>query len=98
LTPPPHSSYYSRMMVVELLNIHRKDIPLHYRREFTGDAVFELMNRRIQTPVEFVLERKPLGATEVRVHILEAIEYPLLPIIRDLKTFIIDLDAKGRLP
>jgi hypothetical protein len=86
------------MIVVELLNLHRKDIPLHYRKEFTGEAVLDLMNRKIQAPVEFVVERKPFGAAEVRVQVLGAVEYPLLPIIRDLKIYIADLDSRGQLP
>ena len=86
------------MKVLELVNLHRKYIPLYYRKEFTGDAVFELMNRRMERPVEFVVEKKPFGGVDVSVHILADIEYPIVPLINGLKTYIADLESKGKLP
>jgi hypothetical protein len=87
------------MKVVALKDITRKDLTIHYRREFTGSAVFECLDKKMREKrLEFVLEHSPTGSVEVRVNFIDEIEYPLLPIIKSLKLYISDLDRKGQLP
>ena len=86
------------MKVVEIKNVQRKDIPLHYRRVFTGNAMLEHIGGDEPSRIEFALERQPLGKTSVRVEIKDAINYPLVPAIRVLSEHIKSLDAQGQLP
>ena len=87
------------MKVLEIRNIEKKDIPLHYRNEYSGNAVLEYGPHKVpeEKPVEFVLEKSASGEVEVRVQLLEQINYPLLPAIRLLKSHILELDREGKL-
>ena len=87
------------MKVVELSNLCRKISELHYRKEFTGSAVLESLNSsRIEIPVEFVYELDAIGTADIRVKLLEDIDYPLLPILKSIKSLIQQMDKKGQLP
>jgi chitinase len=87
-------------MVQAIENITKKHMLISYREEFHGDAVLELRkNGSPQTcKIEFSLELTPLGSKNIRVQFLENLEYPLIPVIRELKTHITELDRSGRLP
>jgi hypothetical protein len=85
--------------IVELINLDKKDIPLHYRNEYSGTAVFKTKtNDRIEKKVGFVLERHATGEKEIEIDFLDDIEYPLLPLTNELKQHILELDKKGKLP
>ncbi len=86
------------MKIVELTNILRKDSHIYYRREFKADAVIEMMAQTRNVPIEFVLEQTPLGSTEISATIVEDLEYPVVPIIAQLKTHILDMNRRGELP
>ncbi len=87
------------MKVLEIRNIEKKDIPLHYRNEYTGKAVLEYGPHKVpeEKGVEFILERSATGHIEVSVNLLDTINYPLLPAIKLLKNHILDLDREGKL-
>lgn len=87
------------MQVVELTDVVRRETPLHYRRTFTATAMlsrgaFEPEPKRI----EFVLEQSPLGSIDVRVTLLDDIDYPLVPAIAAIKAHIRELHEDGDLP
>lgn len=86
------------MKIVDLANVSRKQTHLYYRREFKADAAIEIMQQTRNVPVEFVLEHKPTGAIDVSVVIVDDVDYPLVPIVNGLKTYILDLDKRGVLP
>ncbi len=86
------------MNVVNIINIRRKDIPLHYREEFTGSAV--LRNRKLEEnkiKMEFSLERTPFGTKQVEVKFPIAPDFPVLPAIKPLKEYILKLEMEGKL-
>ncbi len=86
------------MRIIEIKNILKKDIPLHYRNEFSGSIVYETINSKPEEKkVEFILERSASGKIDVNINLLEEIDYPLIPAIRTLKEYILDLDKKGKL-
>lgn len=93
-----HRHYNSRMKIVDLTNILRKETHIYYRREFKADAVFEIMQQIKSIPVEFVLEHKPTGAVDVSATIIDDIDYPVMPFVTELKLFIAALDKRGALP
>jgi hypothetical protein len=84
--------------VLEIKNIVRKDFPIYYRRLYVGDAVVELINRSVETPIEFQIEHMPTGRIEISVTFQKTVDYPLVPLVKELKNFISVLDSGGKLP
>jgi hypothetical protein len=84
--------------IIEINNIVRKDVPIYYRRLYSGNAVLELINQPVETPVEFQIEHKPTGQTEINVSFPKKPDYPLVPLVKELKNFIGALDSDGKLP
>lgn len=86
------------MEVLDIKNIVRKDIPLHYREEFTGLAVFN--NKRLETSenkIEFSLERTPFGTKEVDIKFPAAPDFPVISAIKNLKKYILSIEKEGKL-
>ena len=86
------------MKIVEIKDLERKDVPIYYRRLYSGIAVMELINKPQEIPVDFLIEHKPTGLVEINITLLEAVDYPLLPLQKELKQFIGALDSDGKLP
>jgi hypothetical protein len=86
------------MKIIEIKNIIRKDVPIYYRRLFSGTLVLELINKTHESKIDFTIETKPTGINEVIVNNMEPLDYPLLPLIKELKKYISLLDENGGLP
>ena len=86
------------MKISEIKNIVRKDVPIYYRRLYTGIAVLELINKPMDVPIDFQIEHKPTGQTEINITLSQRVDYPLVPLLKELKKFIGDLDSSGKLP
>ena len=86
------------MKIIEIKNIVRKDVPIYYRRLYTGIAVLELVNKPLEVPLDFQIEHKPTGQTEIGITLSENVNYPLVPLHKELKNFIGVLDSSGKLP
>jgi len=86
------------MKIVTIKNIVRKDVPIYYRRLYTGIAVLELINTSQEVSLDFQIEHKPTGAVEIAITLLTKVDYPLVPLQKELKKFIGDLDSAGQLP
>ena len=86
------------MKIVEIKNLVRKDVPIYYRRLYSGIVVLELINKLVETPVDFQIEHKPTGDTEISITSMEKVDYPLVPLQKELKQFIGALDSDGKLP
>jgi 2-methylaconitate cis-trans-isomerase PrpF len=86
------------MKIVTLKDMIRKDVPIYYRMLYTSVAVIEFNNKQNDYRIDFSLEIKPTGAKEVNVTFIDAVDYPLVPVIRELKRYIIELDNADGLP
>jgi hypothetical protein len=86
------------MRILEIKNITRKDVPIYYRRLYSSVLVVELMNRSIERKIDFSIETGPTGRKDIIITILEPIDYPLIPLLREIKKFINDIDSNGQLP
>jgi hypothetical protein len=86
------------MKIAEIKNLVRKDVPIYYRRLFTGIIVVDLINETVERNINFTVETKPSGVNEVIINELESIEYPLLPLTKAIKNHISVLDESGGLP
>jgi hypothetical protein len=86
------------MKVIEIKDIIRKDVPLYYRMHYSGTAVLELVNKNIDCHIDFSVETKATGAREISITRIDAVDYPLIPLKRELKKFLGSLDSGGALP
>ena len=76
----------------------RKDFPIYYRRFYAGIAVMELVNGIVEVPLDFQIEQKPTGHIDIVTILSEKIDYPLVPLQKELKKYIGALDSDGKLP
>jgi len=86
------------MQIVEIKNIIRKDVPIYYRRLYSGIAVLEIFNKHLETPLDFQIEHKPTGQKEIAITLMDTVDYPLVPLHKELKNYIGSLDTGGKLP
>jgi hypothetical protein len=86
------------MKIAAIKDVIRKDVPIYYRRLYTGVAVLEFRANSGEYRIDFAIEQKPTGHKVVSVTFLDTVDYPLIPIIRELKTYIANLDSNGELP
>ncbi|MDR2078563.1 MAG: hypothetical protein LBP74_02430 [Treponema sp.] len=86
------------MKIKQIRDIIRKDVPIYYRRLFTGILELELMGKKIERDIDFTIETMPTGLNRISITIDEPVDYPLVPLLRELKQFITNLDENGGLP
>jgi len=86
------------MKIVEIKDLTRKEFPIYYRRFYSGVAVMELVSKPFECPLDFQIEHKPTGQTEIALTLGQKVDYPLVPLQRELKKFINTLDSDGKLP
>jgi len=86
------------MKAVSIKDMIRKDVPIYYRNLFTGTAVIEMNNVQKDYRIDFSIEYKPTGQKEINVSFIDTIDYPLIPINRELKNLIAQMEANGGLP
>ena len=86
------------MKIIGIHNIIRKDVPIFYKRFYKGTLAIELMSKNQEVPIEFIIEHKPTGHLEIDVTLSETIDYPLVPLLKELKKYIGELDSSRKLP
>lgn len=86
------------MRILEIKNLYREETGLYYRRIFTGLVVVELPIKVVEAPVDFIIETGPMGNKNLDIDFKEKIDYPLIPILKAIKEFIVNLDQEGKLP
>jgi hypothetical protein len=90
--------YLKRMRILQIKNIERKDVPIYYRRLFTGLVVLELLNKQVEGRIDFSIETKPTGSKDISIILSDTFDYPRVPLIKELKNYVRDLDDTGALP
>jgi hypothetical protein len=86
------------MTVAAIKGLTRKDVPIYYRRIFSGILEIELINETIESNINFTIETKPTGINEVIINTMDPVDYPLLPLVKAIKRHISLLDESGGLP
>ncbi|MDR0377818.1 MAG: hypothetical protein LBH70_08505 [Spirochaetaceae bacterium] len=86
------------MKVLHVKDITRKDVPIYYRRLFSGILVLELMDKQIERAIDFTIETKPTGLRDILVTLAEPVDYPLIPLMKEIKRYLYELDDSGGLP
>jgi len=86
------------MRVISIKDMIRKDYPIYYRKLFTGVAVIELNSGRSDYRLDFCIEYKPTGHKDITINFIDTIDYPLVPVNKELKKYIDELETSGGLP
>jgi hypothetical protein len=86
------------MRIVQVKNIERKDVPIYYRRLFSGIVEIELVNKSAERCIDFTIETKPTGQKDIFITMPDPIDYPLVPLMKALKGYLNELDDAGGLP
>ena len=86
------------MKLITIKDIVRKDIPIYYRLLYTGVAVLELTKGQMDYRIDFSIEIKPTGQALINVSFLDDLDYPLVPVIHELKKTIETMHSNGLLP
>ena len=86
------------MRVITIKDIVRKDVPIYYRKLYTGVVVLEMTKGNEDHRLDFTIEYKPTGQKEISISLLDKVDYPLVPLNKELKQFILNLEASGGLP
>ena len=84
--------------ILAINEIVRKDVPIYYRRFFSGIANIAFLENQVERRIDFYIETKPTGEKEILVTLADPVDYPLVPLIKALKTTIDTLDSNGDLP
>lgn len=87
------------MQILNLKNIKRTEGVIYYRRQYSADAEVQLPNQVEDLPISFTIETNPIGMKEFELEIDRSkLNYPLLPIRKALKDYILSKDEQGELP
>jgi len=86
------------MKVISIKDMIRKDVPIYYRKLFTGVAVIELNKGPEDYRIDFSIEYKPTGHKDISVNFIDKIDYPLVPVNKELKKYIDEMESSGGLP
>jgi hypothetical protein len=84
--------------IIHMKDMIRKDVPIYYRRLYSGTAVIEINENPEDYRIDFSIEQKPTGHKEITVSFIDIIDYPLIPVNKVVKNYIGELDNAGRLP
>lgn len=86
------------MKIVALKNLAREEGYIYYFRKFTADAVVELPTNTFDASIQFSIESSPFGTKNIEIDVSPSVNYPILPIKKALKEFILYEDSEGKLP
>jgi hypothetical protein len=86
------------MKILKVKDVARKDVPIYYRRFYTGLVAVELINKTVEARIDFSIEIKPTGFKEILITFLDKVDYPLVPLNKELKKVLDSMDSTGELP
>lgn len=86
------------MTIREITGINRKENFIYYRREFTGEVLYGFPDRNHTGKIEFTIETAATGKKDIRINLVDPVDYPVLPVMQGLKEFIKALDDNDKLP
>ncbi|MBP5158607.1 MAG: hypothetical protein K6G18_11155 [Treponema sp.] len=85
--------------MAEIKSISKDDGYIYYINRYKATAVIEYLSKEATFPFSFYVEINPLGMRSYHVNDLPRdLDYPLLPIRKALKEYIIKMDKNRELP
>ena len=85
------------MTVLDIKDITTEEGYIYYRKSYSGVAIVELQTIE-EIPLKFLIETSPLGEKTVDVSLEKDVHYPILPVIKELKKYILQKANEGSLP
>ncbi|MDR2900907.1 MAG: hypothetical protein LBV20_05265 [Treponema sp.] len=86
------------MNIIDLKDIQRTDSPIYYRRFYSGILLIEIMAKVVERKIDFKIEMMPTGKKDISITFEQPVDYPLVPLMRELKKYLEELDRSGGLP
>ena len=86
------------MQLIDIIDIRKKDLPVHYRHVYQATALFSYRGNELRTRLEFVLEQTAIGSTDLHVSFIDDPDYPLIPILKQVKEKVRSLESDRELP
>ncbi|MCL1814971.1 MAG: hypothetical protein FWG27_04015 [Treponema sp.] len=86
------------MKITGVKDLIRKDVPIYYRRLYSCTLIIELFSKSADCHIDFTMETKPTGVNEVIINNMDNVDYPLLPLTKEIKKYLTVLDETGGLP
>lgn len=86
------------MEILRIKDILRTDSPIYYRMFYTGIIELDLMSKKVERQINFSVETMPTGHKLITATLAEPVDYPLVPLLRQIKAFILALSEAGGLP
>ena len=87
------------MRVAEIKSISMDEGFIYYINRYKATAVIEYLSKQASFPFSFSIEINPLGMRTYNVSDLpKSLDYPVLPVKKALKEFIITMDKYNELP
>ncbi len=86
------------MKIIGLKEVHRKDTPIYYRRYYSGLVTMEILNKHVDRKIDFKIETMPTGKKDISITFEKPVDYPVVPLMRELKHYLNELDKSGKLP
>ena len=86
------------MKIITIKDMIRKDVPIYYRRLYTGVVSIEIREKAEDYRIDFAIEAKPTGQRDISVTYIDKVDYPLIPLNQEIRNYIDELDSVGGLP
>jgi hypothetical protein len=86
------------MKIIDLKDIQRTDSPIYYRRFYSGVLSMEIMAKTVESKIDFKIEMMPTGKKDISITFDQPVDYPLVPLMKELKKYLDELDRSGQLP
>ena len=86
------------MQVLEIRVLEQEAGYIYYRRTYRATALLLLLTKNVEVPIHFIIETNAAGIHTIDVRLEASVDYPLLPVVKALKSEILNMDQKGLLP
>lgn len=87
------------MKVLDIKEISKEDGYIYYINRYRATAVLDILAHKVDIPLSFSIETNPFGVKTVEIDTLpDDLNYPVMPVKKSLKDFIIIMDKQGSLP
>lgn len=86
------------MEILRIKNIEREPGFIYYRRTYHSVIDILFHNNTVEASIKFTIEMDPLGKKNIELEIESNIDYPILPLRKAIKDYIVKIDTEGVLP
>jgi hypothetical protein len=86
------------MELVEIKDVEPEAGAVYYRQKYDAKAYFHSdIHGDIEAPIHFIVETDPLGQKTISVKFAKRMDYPIVPMLMQLREHILELHNSGHL-